>query len=65
MVTDTIGSLPLNACIMLLPQLEGKHITTVEGLAAPDGTPHPVQTALVDHHGSQCGFCTPGIAVSL
>lgn len=65
MVTDTGGSSPLNACILLLPQLEGKHITTVEGLSAPDGTPHPVQTALVDQHGSQCGFCTPGFAVSM
>lgn len=65
MVTDTEGSSPLNACILLLPQLEGKHITTVEGLSAPDGTPHPVQAALVDQHGSQCGFCTPGFAVSM
>jgi len=55
----------LNACILFVPQLQGRAVRTVEGLAAPDGTPHPVQTALVDHHGSQCGFCTPGIAVAL
>jgi xanthine dehydrogenase small subunit len=40
-------------------------VHTVEGLAAPDGTPHPVQTAMVAHHGSQCGFCTPGFVVSM
>ncbi|MCU0908771.1 MAG: xanthine dehydrogenase small subunit [Rhodobacteraceae bacterium] len=55
----------LNACILFVPQLQGRTVRTVEGLAAPDGTPHPVQTALVTHHGSQCGFCTPGIAVAL
>ena len=40
-------------------------VTTVEGLAGPDGSLHPVQEAMIDHHGSQCGFCTPGIVVSL
>ncbi|MBN2906669.1 MAG: xanthine dehydrogenase small subunit [Rhodobacteraceae bacterium] len=65
MVTDADGAKPLNACILLLPQLHGKAVRTVEGLAAPDGTPHPVQQALIDHHASQCGFCTPGFAVSM
>lgn len=65
MVSDINGHKPLNACILLLPQLQGKHVTTVEGLTAPNGTPHPVQDALVAHHGSQCGFCTPGFAVSM
>ncbi|MFC2970173.1 xanthine dehydrogenase small subunit [Acidimangrovimonas pyrenivorans] len=65
MVTDAEGSRALNACILFLPQLHGKAVRTVEGLAGPDGSLHPVQQALVDHHGSQCGFCTPGIAVSL
>ncbi|MEP1765549.1 MAG: xanthine dehydrogenase small subunit [Sulfitobacter sp.] len=65
MITDDNGASPLNACILLLPQLSGKHVTTVEGLASPDGAPHPVQTALVDHHASQCGFCTPGFAVTM
>jgi len=65
MVTDTAGTRALNACILLLPQLHGKAVRTVEGLSAPDGTPHPVQDAMVKHHGSQCGFCTPGIVVSL
>ncbi len=65
MVTDVRGVRALNACILLVPQLQGAAVRTVEGLGAPDGTLHPVQQALIDHHGSQCGFCTPGIAVSL
>ncbi|SMX50769.1 xanthine dehydrogenase small subunit [Maliponia aquimaris] len=65
MVSDRDGARALNACILFLPQLHGKAVRTVEGLAAPDGTLHPVQQALVDHHGSQCGFCTPGFAVSM
>ncbi len=64
MVTDTNGSRALNACILLLPQLHGKAIRTVEGLASADAL-HPAQEALIQHHGSQCGFCTPGIAVSM
>ncbi|HJV70556.1 xanthine dehydrogenase small subunit [Ideonella sp.] len=56
---------PVNACIRFLPTLHGKALLTIEDLAAPDGTLHPAQRALVDHHGSQCGFCTPGFAVSL
>lgn len=53
-----------NACILLLGQLDGAELVTVEDLA--DGqTLHPVQQAMVDHHASQCGFCTPGIVMSL
>lgn len=59
MVTDAQGSRALNACILFLPQLHGKAIRTVEGLTGPDGQAHPVQTAMIAHHGSQCGFCTP------
>jgi xanthine dehydrogenase small subunit len=65
MVTDQTGSRALNACILFLPQLHGRAIRTVEGIAGPDGTLHPVQQAMVDHHGSQCGFCTPGFIVSM
>ena len=65
MVTDETGSRALNSCILFLPQLHGKAVRTVEGISAPDGTLHPVQTAMVDHHGSQCGFCTPGFVVSM
>ena len=65
MVTDASGAKALNACILFLPQLHGKALRTVEGIAAPDGTLHPVQRAMVDHHGSQCGFCTPGFIMSM
>lgn len=56
---------PVNACIRLLPSVDGKAVFTVESLRAPDGSLHPAQRALVDCHGSQCGFCTPGFAMSL
>jgi xanthine dehydrogenase small subunit len=65
MVTDEGGSRALNSCILFLPQLHGKAVRTVEGLSGPDGTLHPVQQAMVDLHGSQCGFCTPGFVVSM
>ncbi|WP_457092264.1 xanthine dehydrogenase small subunit [Microvirga sp. P5_D2] len=55
---------PVNACILLLGQVDGAEIVTVEDLAS-GGELHPVQAAMVSHHGSQCGFCTPGIVLSL
>ena len=55
----------VNACIRFLGSLHGSHVVTVEHLAASDGTLHPVQQAMVDCHGSQCGFCTPGFVMSL
>ena len=57
--------MPVNSCIQLLPTLDGKSVKTVESLKKPDGTLHPVQQAMVNCHGSQCGFCTPGIVMSL
>ena len=65
MVTDRSGARALNSCILFLPQLHGKAVRTVEGAAAPDGTLHPVQQAMVEYHGSQCGFCTPGFIMSM
>ncbi len=65
MVTDADGARAFNACILFLPQLHGKAVRTVEGIAGPDGALHPVQQAMVEHHGSQCGFCTPGFVVSM
>ncbi|GGG82907.1 xanthine dehydrogenase small subunit [Salipiger pallidus] len=65
MVTDGEGSRAVNACILFLPQLHGKALRTVEGVSGPGGEMHPVQRAMVDHHGSQCGFCTPGFVVSM
>jgi xanthine dehydrogenase YagT iron-sulfur-binding subunit len=49
-----------NACLALAVAHDGAHVTTVEGLAAEDGTPHPLQTAFVEHDAFQCGYCTPG-----
>ena len=56
---------PINSCIRLLPTLQGKAIVTVEGLSDINAPLHPAQQAMVDHHGSQCGFCTPGFVMSL
>ncbi len=55
---------PVNACIQLLGMIDGKELVTVDDLAK-GGALHPVQQAMVDEHGSQCGFCTPGIVMSL
>ncbi|WP_068877667.1 MULTISPECIES: xanthine dehydrogenase small subunit [unclassified Phenylobacterium] len=54
----------VNACILFAPMLDGRALFTVESLGR-EGALHPVQQALVDHHGSQCGFCTPGFVMSL
>ncbi|OWY14687.1 xanthine dehydrogenase small subunit [Thioclava sp. F34-6] len=64
-VTDANGAKPLNACLMMMPHLHGRALRTVEGVAGPKGELHPVQQAMVDHHGSQCGFCTPGFIASM
>ncbi len=61
----TLALKPVNACIQFLPTLDGQALFTVEDLAAPDGTLHPAQQAMVECHGSQCGFCTPGFVMSL
>ncbi len=55
----------VNACIAFVPILDGCQLLTVEHLKAADGRLHPVQQAMVDHHASQCGFCTPGFVMSL
>jgi xanthine dehydrogenase small subunit len=65
---DAHGALELkaiNACIQFLPTLDGRALFTVEDLRTDDGALHPVQQALVDCHGSQCGFCTPGFVMSM
>jgi len=62
---DRVSLSPINACIRLLPTLDGKAVFTVESLKATNGTLHPTQQAMVDCHGSQCGFCTPGFVMSL
>ena len=55
----------INSCIMFLPTLHGKQLILVEDLVLPDGSLHSVQEAMVNYHGSQCGFCTPGFVMSL
>ena len=60
-----VDYLPVNSCIQLLPSLDGKSIKTIESLKASDGRLHPVQDEMIKCHGSQCGFCTPGIVMSL
>ncbi len=60
---DDLSLKAINSCIQFLPTLDGKELITVESLGA--GGLHPVQRALVDEHGSQCGFCTPGFVMSL
>jgi carbon-monoxide dehydrogenase small subunit len=53
----------VKSCTLLALQVEGREVTTIEGLA-PDGDLHPVQRAFVEHHGLQCGFCTPGVILT-
>jgi carbon-monoxide dehydrogenase small subunit len=54
----------VKACTMLAVQANGQNVTTIEGVAGKDGTLHPMQAAFKEHHGLQCGFCTPGMVMS-
>jgi len=54
----------VKACTALALDLQGAEVVTIEGLAAPDGTLSPMQQAFNEHHGLQCGFCTPGMIMS-
>src|SRR6266700_2556344 len=56
---------PVRACLMLAVQANNREISTVEGLAGKDGSYHPLQQAMHDHHGLQCGYCTPGILMTM
>ncbi len=62
---DGVTLRAVNSCIQFLPTIDGKELVTVEGLRGADGALHPVQQAMIEHHGSQCGFCTPGFVMSL
>ena len=62
---ETLAYESVTACIRFVGSLDGCHVVTIEHLAGAGGALHPVQQAMVDHHGSQCGFCTPGIVMSL
>jgi carbon-monoxide dehydrogenase small subunit len=54
----------MKSCTMLAAQADGAEVLTIEGLAEADGTLHPVQAAFQEHHGLQCGFCTPGMIMT-
>jgi aerobic-type carbon monoxide dehydrogenase small subunit (CoxS/CutS family) len=58
--TVLVDGRPARSCLMLAVQAEGSDVRTVESLAEPDGTLHPLQESFRRHHGLQCGFCTPG-----
>jgi carbon-monoxide dehydrogenase small subunit len=58
--TVLVDDEPVRSCLMFAVQAEGTAVRTIEGLADDDGTLHPLQQAFWDHHGLQCGFCTPG-----
>ncbi|MEI6769431.1 MAG: (2Fe-2S)-binding protein [Betaproteobacteria bacterium] len=62
--TVMVDGKSLKSCNVLAAQVEGAHITTIEGLASEDGTLHPMQAAFKECHGLQCGFCTPGMVMS-
>jgi xanthine dehydrogenase small subunit len=62
---DSIDVRAINSCIQFLPTLDGKELITIESLRGNNGALHPAQKAMVDCHGSQCGFCTPGFVMSL
>lgn len=62
--TVLVGGESVKSCTMLAVQADGGEITTIEGLAAADGSLHPVQQAFHDHHALQCGYCTPGMVMA-
>ena len=62
--TVLVDGAAVNSCLYLAAEIDGKDLVTIEGLAADDGTLHPVQQAFVDKGGIQCGFCSPGMIMS-
>src|SRR5262245_25724747 len=62
--TVLVGGRRLNACLVLAATLDGAEVTTIEGLAGPDGRLHPMQDAFIRHDALQCGYCTPGQILS-
>jgi aerobic-type carbon monoxide dehydrogenase small subunit (CoxS/CutS family) len=63
--TILLDGQPVRSCLMFAVQTESQEISTVEGLAGTDGEYHPLQQAMHDHHGLQCGYCTPGILMTM
>lgn len=62
--TVLVDGQPSRSCLLLAAQADGAEITTIEGLASPDGELHPIQQAMMDAHGFQCAFCSPGFLMS-
>ena len=62
--TVHVNGRAIKSCNVLVAQVAGAQITTIEGIAQPDGTMHPMQAAFKECHGLQCGFCTPGMVMS-
>ena len=63
--TVLVNGATARACLMLAVQADGCSVETIESVAACDGTLHPIQAALSRHHGLQCGYCTPGVVMTL
>jgi carbon-monoxide dehydrogenase small subunit len=63
--TVLVDGMTVSSCTMLAADVQGRSVTTIEGLASPDGTLHPVQQSFLKHRGLQCGFCTPGFVLSV
>jgi carbon-monoxide dehydrogenase small subunit len=59
-----VDGLAVNSCLYLAAEIDGKNLITIEGLAAADGTLHPIQKSFVENGGIQCGFCSPGMILS-
>ncbi len=62
--TVLVDDLPVSACTLLAYEVRDRNVLTIEGLARPDGTLHPIQQAFIDEFAFQCGFCTPGMILS-
>ena len=62
--TVIVDGAAVRSCLMLAAQADGSELTTIEGLAGPDGTLHPIQQAMMEAHGFQCAFCSPGFLMS-
>jgi aerobic-type carbon monoxide dehydrogenase small subunit (CoxS/CutS family) len=63
--TVLVDGASMRSCLMLAVQANGHSVETIEGVAGPDGSLHPIQAALSRHHGLQCGYCTPGVIMTL
>jgi len=62
--TVTVDNMAINSCLYLAAEVDGKEVMTIEGMAANDGSLHPIQKSFVENGGIQCGFCSPGMIMS-